>query len=289
MADHPIVQTMSDRVRVAPNMELYYRAWLPSRPRMTLVLIHGAGQHSGLFAALGGYCVPHAMAVYALDLRGFGQSMGVRGHIRQFEEYLDDLDQFIAWVRTRHPHHPVFVLGHSLGATIAIRYGQERTSCLDGVIVSAPALRMRTPIPRHVHAALGVLSRLTPGIGLDLGRWQPVLSRLGWFSTLMTPDLRLPSDPWATGRFTVRWLTELLRNGQQALDQAPAMRLAILSLCSATDPLIDPAAVHQFFASLTMRDKQHIVLSQAPHDWILQNNAQDPVYAYIVQWLAAHA
>ncbi len=289
MADHPIIQEMSDRVRVAPNIELYYRAWLPSRPRLTLVLIHGAGQHSGLFAALGAYCVPHAMAVYALDLRGFGQSMGTRGHIRQFEEYLDDLDQFIALVRTRHPHPPVFVLGHSLGATIAVRYGQERPSRLHGVILSAPALRIRTPIPRLVHSALLLLSRLIPGIGLDMARWQPLLSRMGRFSTLMATEPRLTVDPWTTGRFTVRWLTELLRNGQKALDQAPAMRLSILSLCSATDPLIDPGAVHQFFESLTMRDKQHIVLSHAPHDWILQNNTQDPIYAYLVHWLVRHA
>jgi alpha-beta hydrolase superfamily lysophospholipase len=73
------------------------------------------------------------------------------------------------------------------------------------------------------------------------------------------------------------------------LDQASTLRLAVLSLCSATDPLIDPDAVHQFFEALTVQDKQYIVLPLAPHDWILQKNAQDPVYRYLVHWLTAHA
>lgn len=284
----PSVREVSARINVAPSVELFYRAWLPSQPLRTLVLIHGAGQHSGWFGPLGAYCVPHDIAVYALDLRGFGQSGGSRGHVLRFEEYLDDLGQFIDLVVNRHPGHPIFLLGHSLGATIAIRYGQNRPASIDGIILSAPALRLRNPVSRPLYFVLVLLSRLTPWIGLNVARWQPLLSKMARFSSLVDFEPRSTVDPWTTTRFSVRWLIELLRNGQKALDQASTMRLSVLSLCSNTDPLIDPDAVHQFYEALTVRNKQYIMLPSASHDWILQDNARDPVYAYLVHWIITH-
>ncbi|WP_018133286.1 alpha/beta hydrolase [Effusibacillus pohliae] len=291
MLQTPEVWEVGSRFRPNRQTELFYRSWIPMQPHLILVMIHGAGQHSGQFLELAAYCFRHDIAFYALDLRGFGQSTGKRGHITCFAEYLDDLERFIEYVQQQHPENPVFLLGHSLGGTIVVRYGQERgQSCVQGAILSAPALRLRLQIPNSLYSVCRLLSGISPEFCVELHRFSKRIAKIPRFRSFFNGkgELSDAADPLSTSQFTVRWFTELLSNGNQALSKAADFRISVLCICGADDPLIDPASVQQFHDSLPIKDKQFILLPGRKHR-LLHDQQREMVFAQIVNWLKQRA
>ena len=46
----------------------------------------------------------------------------MRGDIDRFDRYVMDVDIAVTWASTQWPDTPIFVLGESMGASIAIQY-----------------------------------------------------------------------------------------------------------------------------------------------------------------------
>lgn len=267
--------------------DLHYRSWVPARTRMILISLHGAGEHSGRFADLARVCGPRSIAVHALDLRGFGQSTGPRGHVDGFDDYLADLDGFIAHIRRQQPGRPVFLLGHSFGGTVAVRYGQTRRPQIQGAILSSPAFRLRLPVPWMVRAVFHAAARVSPACSLNMGTW----ARIGSCVPVVRPLVREhladpPKDPLDTRCLSVRWLSEFLAEGRRALADAARFRLSVLSLCGLNDSLIDPASVHEFYRALDIADKQHVTYLHGRHE-LLSGPDRGDVYRHLVRWLLA--
>ena len=63
----------------------------PGAPRGAVALVHGLGEHSGRYERLAGRFTDAGFAVWAIDLRGHGQSPGARGDTR-FAPALEDID-----------------------------------------------------------------------------------------------------------------------------------------------------------------------------------------------------
>ena len=119
------------------GLSLFYRYWLPDdRPRAVLALAHGMGEHSGRYQNYVDYFVPRGYGLYAMDLRGCGQSEGRRGHVHRFDDFLDDLRQLHDLARLAASSVPVILLGHSFGSLIALAYGLRFPEGLAGAIAS---------------------------------------------------------------------------------------------------------------------------------------------------------
>src|SRR5207244_2707110 len=129
--------------------------------------------HSGHYAAAATELAERGYAVYAFDLRGHGLSEGHRVWIDSFEDYLDDLDVFVARVRARESDKPLFLFGHSMGGAIATLYTLERKPPLRGLLLSGPALKRGSDISGFLAGVTRFLGALVPNLGvLDLeNRW----------------------------------------------------------------------------------------------------------------------
>ena len=94
----PAVEHREGRFPGFDGVSLYYQAWLPAGrpPRAALVNLHGLGDHSGLYPNLASHFPPRGMALYAYDMRGNGRSPGQRAYLREWGEYLGDLDGFLS-------------------------------------------------------------------------------------------------------------------------------------------------------------------------------------------------
>ena len=72
--------------------------------RYKVQTVHGAGEHSGRHEYFGTrYASKKNCALWALDLPGLGQSAGVRGHIEDFGDYLEDVGLLVKMVRSALP------------------------------------------------------------------------------------------------------------------------------------------------------------------------------------------
>ena len=71
------------------GLRLFYRAWRPDQtPRGVVAIVPGFNSHSGYYAWVAERLVAAGLAVYAIDLRGRGESEGERFYVQQFEDYV---------------------------------------------------------------------------------------------------------------------------------------------------------------------------------------------------------
>lgn len=120
---------------------LAWQSWSPAgdQPLKGVVTItHGYGEHIGRYQHVAAWLNEAGYAVYGLDHHGHGRSAGKRGRV-SLKAAVDDLNQLIVTVsRARHPELPQFLLGHSMGGAVALRYAMTRQRLLAGLAVSAP-------------------------------------------------------------------------------------------------------------------------------------------------------
>lgn len=107
------------------NLRIYIQSWLPERVRASVVIVHGLGEHGGRYAHVAKALVDAGCAVYALDLRGHGRSEGSRAMIDRFSHAVEDINQLVEKVRKRYSGKPQFLLGHSMGGALSLRYAMH--------------------------------------------------------------------------------------------------------------------------------------------------------------------
>ena len=108
-------------------------------------------------------------AVHALDHRGHGRSDGPRAYIEDMDNAVADVDTLVDRAVADHPGVPVFMLGHSMGGLIALRYALVHQDRLAGLILSA-ALAQLDAVPKPlelVGRALSVIAPRAPLIDID--------------------------------------------------------------------------------------------------------------------------
>jgi acylglycerol lipase len=143
------------------GVEVFVRSWTPERPpRAVLVACHGLNAHGGHFAWAAEQFLSAGLTVIAFDFRGRGRSEGERFYVEDIDEYVSDLTSAIALVRSRHPHLPLFLLGHSAGGVVAATYLLENQAGIAGFICESIAFQV--PAPTFALAAIKGLSRLVP-------------------------------------------------------------------------------------------------------------------------------
>ena len=245
----PVVPPPAPRaasVRAADGTRIHYLTWSVRSPRALLLLSHGLGEHAGRYAPFAAALAAHGIAVSALDHRGHGRSAGPRGHVARFSLFADDFEAFRKAATAKHPDLPVFVLGHSLGGLIVIRWLQaHRAEPVRGVILSAPLLGVALKVPGWKLALSGFLSR-----------WLPKLP----FTSEIHPE-KLSSDeayirsyhddPLVHSRVTPRLYTELTAASEAALAECSALEAPpVLALIPGDDRIVDAAATSRFAESL---------------------------------------
>ena len=152
------------------GLEIFWRAWLPDGDATAVVVIaHGAGEHSGRYTHVAQRLVDEGYAVYAVEHRGHGRSQGPRALIDRIEHAVADLDKLVALAAEEHSGAPVFLLGHSMGGTIAVSYALAHQQRLAGLVLSGPLAALEAvPAPMRLTArTLSAVAPRTPLIAID--------------------------------------------------------------------------------------------------------------------------
>ncbi|WP_019120390.1 alpha/beta fold hydrolase [Brevibacillus massiliensis] len=266
----------------AQGFHIYYRSWMPAELRALIVLLHGSGEHSGYYSHIGEKSLRYRVGLIIPDLRGFGKSEGHRGHINRFEEYLVDLEALIILLQSRYPGVPIFLLGHSLGGLIAIRYSQEYNGKAKGVILSSPVLGMRFPLPYPLKKMTDLLSWIAPSLPIEPFKWS-------WLrSILLGSSSESLHDPLFTIQYTPRWFAEMLQNGVRALSETAKYSLPTLVLYGGQDPLINQRLLENFFLAIPHEDKKSIMFSDGGHR-PLHEHHQEEVVHNIFDWVTVRS
>ena len=175
----PIAATRLE-VRVERGLVLPGRAWVADRPRALIALVHGLGEHSGRYAALAADLVAAGYSVAAVDLPGHGEGPGPRGDVPSWIDLRDRALPALWTTPLTLPGQPSrlprVLLGHSMGAALALDYALAHPREIVGVVASAPALKTAMP-PWWKLVLANVARATTPSLGFPHGLDESGISR----------------------------------------------------------------------------------------------------------------
>jgi len=139
-ATHLMPEPVAEHFTSFDGVKLPLRRWLPNgKPDAIVLALHGFNDYSLFIDNAADFFAKNGVAVYAYDQRGFGESP-VRGRWPGKHVFAQDAQFFIQRLRTRFPHTPLFLLGHSMGAAVALYAMNSLPLDVDGVILVAPAI-----------------------------------------------------------------------------------------------------------------------------------------------------
>jgi len=129
---------------------LFARRFRAQSPPLTVLIVHGMTGESSQFNRTAGLLREATGAeLYALDLRGHGQSGGRAGDVDHIGQYEEDLADVVSILRAERPDGLLVLAGHSMGGGIAQRYAQRPDSpAVDGYLLYAPLLGPGAPTTR---------------------------------------------------------------------------------------------------------------------------------------------
>ncbi|MBX9692378.1 MAG: alpha/beta fold hydrolase [Cyanobacteria bacterium] len=130
-------ETSDSRRNMAPC-----QSWINpiGKPQACLLCIHGLGLHSGSYEFFAKEASQHGVAVFAIDVRGFGSWMKAQGREQvNFQSCIEDIKNALESIHSAYPGLPVFILGESMGGAIALRAAAEHPDLVDGLVSSVPA------------------------------------------------------------------------------------------------------------------------------------------------------
>src|ERR1051326_7480314 len=107
---------IEETLTAGDGLRLYLRRHETIGARGEIIIVHGFGDHSGIYAALTAHLLANGYSVTAYDQRGHGLSDGMVGHVENFSEYEEDLDKIVALTTSRANGRPLFIIGLCMGA-----------------------------------------------------------------------------------------------------------------------------------------------------------------------------
>ena len=281
MAVDTRVRRSEGNITSVGRIALQYRAWETANPRAAIVVVHGLGEHGGRYEGFGTAMAAYGISSYALDLRGHGLSEGRRGHVRSFGVFLQDLDRFRREVQGfTPPGLPLFLMGHSMGGLIALRYEEEYRTPFAGGIISAPWLATAMPIPRWKVATSAAIGRVLPAL--------PMSNRIDADDLCHDPGVvaAYRADPLVHGRITPRLFAEASAAMGLVLQRSEQLATPLLFLIPAADRLVDAQRSLQFARKLPAQ-LTTIKLYPGMYHEVLNEPDRQLVMRDIRDWIAA--
>jgi alpha-beta hydrolase superfamily lysophospholipase len=204
-----------------------------------LLLIHCFADGPSVFARMAPALAVSGLAVRGMRLPGSGLPPGEMAGIT-LESWRTAIDCEIQALRETNPARPVWLLGHSLGGTLAFDAALRPENAIAGLALLAPLV--------EVSRARSLL--------LHPRQWFEILDRLLIFTR--TIESRLPKDlhdpaaraTYVTDKYVHRDIYRALFNTVDAIaGRAPEWHGPLFWAVSPSDQIVDPAAASRFFAA----------------------------------------
>ena len=121
--------------------QIHHDAWLPDgEVRSAVLLLHGYGEHIGLYEPLGRRLAADGHAVHAFDEVGHGRSDGERAVIESWDVLVEDALRLVQKITEQHPGVSLTVVGHSGGALAAYLLTARHPDLATAVVFSGAPL-----------------------------------------------------------------------------------------------------------------------------------------------------
>ncbi|XP_062924405.1 monoglyceride lipase-like [Mobula hypostoma] len=239
---------------------LFCRYWEPAtEPRAMLMIVHGAGEHSGYYCDFTSIFTDLSLFVFAHDHFGHGQSEGKRLTVPDFSIYVRDCQQHIDMMRDRYPTLPLFLLSQSLGATITLNVVTKRRD-ITGLIFLAPLVQVNAEsVSASRMCCTSILYYLTPN--LTMGNVNP-----RWLSSSAEEVQKIVDDPLSTlGPYSMRYTIQVLNAVAKLKEIIPTITVPMLIAHGELDKMCEIQGSFLLYKNVASQDKTLKIFKNALH------------------------
>ena len=261
------------------NTNIYYQSWFPEgEVKAVLLIAHGMGEHSGRYMNVVERFVPLDYAIYGFDNIGHGKSEGEREMVQRFDDFTDTLKIFYNMVTEWQAGKPIFILGHSMGGTIASYYLLDHQADFKGAIISAPLVKVGDSVSQATITMSKILSKIAPKAGvasLDVN----AISR--------DPEVveAYVNDPLVFhGKTPARLGAELLSAMMHITAEASKLTLPMIIVQGAEDILVEPSGAKMLYDKASSKDKTLQIYDGMYHE-VFNEPDRERVLKDVESWL----
>src|SRR6516162_6595891 len=228
------------------------RQWLPrangqQEAKAVILALHGFNDYANAFEGPGEVWAKEGIATYAYDQRGFG-ARPEQGLWPGRAALAADAATAAQILRRLHPRLPLYLLGDSMGAAVAVVAMTSESGTpvpnVDGVILTAPAVWGRATMDLLPKLVLWAGVRVAPGLTLT-GRGLKIRP-----SDNIAMLRALSRDPLVIKETRVDTRYGLVDLMDATLDSAPRLDVPLLVMYGAKDEIVPRTPMRRFVASL---------------------------------------
>lgn len=212
--------------------------------------------------------------VITFDLPGHGKSLGRRGHF-SFKQVFHLLDEMIV------PDEKPFLMGHSLGGLIAVRYAQCKSSALRGLVLSSPAVRIGN-ISMALEIIAHFLGVVLPFVVFNNGINPDELSRN------KSAVENYVNDPLVHDKISAKLASDMFWHSRKALKEASKVNCPTLLLVGSNDRITPAEGSHKLFKHISSPDKEFKLYQGAYHEIFEDPQYSSALLSDMITWLEKH-
>lgn len=276
IAIDPSTKLLSGTFHASDGAPVPYRIWDVLEPRGIVILLHGAFDYAGAFDEIGPKVAARGLAALAYDQRGFGATRS-RRHWCGRKRLVQDVIEASRFAQERFGRLPLFVVGESMGASVAVHAAaRAETPQFAGLVLAAPgalACVFRRVLASAVIWALGYLA---PNSEL-------VVERVSAWELAPGAAIRLLSDPLVLRGIRPAMAFGLLELATSATEAARKVRVPTLTMVGSKEDFIHAASVKRLHANLAGRSHWH-EFKEGPHLLLHWARSQD-VLDVALNWI----
>jgi alpha-beta hydrolase superfamily lysophospholipase len=241
--------------------------------------------HSGTFEVLANRLVEQGFMVVATDMRGYGRWYHNKtDRTISYEKTEKDLISLGRTLKQWYPKLPIFYVGESLGASMAVRLASRHPDLVDGLVLSSPGLKPRLwMIPQVVTEVAQVAANFRTQLNL-----KPYIQRFSSDDPRVSKEIL--NDPLARTNLSA-WELILSRNAiHSTLSYVKAIdpRIPVLIVQGSEDRTLKANAVVLMLSRLRSTDQTVKWFPHRGHVLIETAFVQPAVAEAIEDWLQRH-
>lgn len=261
----------------ADGLRIAYKCWHANdNLRGNILIIHGLNSHSGYYHNFAWQLVENDFEVYAIDLRGRGQSEGERYYIADYIALIDDIHLLVKTITIENPITPIFLFGHGIGSLLASTYAVLHKDKLAGLISESIHFQLHTS--KLTLKTIILLSRLIPHMRL-IKLNNKLFSRDKSIIDIMNNDPLLASE-----RQSPRTIQQIFVAAQSLKKGIPQIQLPILILHGTGDRVAKPGGSKYYMDYCASTDKQFNLYEGHYHD-LLNDKYNTIIIKDIIRWI----
>jgi len=265
-------------IKTDPQAGINYRSWQVSQPQAVLLLVHGLGAHSGRWSAFAEFLSTKNFSSYALELKGFGSSSDLKGHIESFDTYFQDILSLCNIIEKENPGKKIFLCGESFGGLLSFSLVLKDQQAFQGLILLSPAFSIKMQVSFWTY--LQVLMHLF------IDPQKQFKAQLT--SSMCTRDIeyqkQLDSDPLESRVVSAKFMLNYFLAEAVARKSRAKWSMPVLFLVAGEDKIVNPQETKRIFRWLDAQDKELKKYPEMYHALSIELG-KEQVFEDILRWI----